>query len=169
MRHMSQMSMWNQVYHTQMSQMRNAICRTRMSHVPHSNESRLNLMRHMSQMSMWNQVYHTRMGKMRNEICRTEMSNVSHSDESCLKLTRHMSHVRELCLTRKWAKWGMKFVAHKWTTYRMLQPIAFGVSFNLNLQSQSPWSLFNGPWQKRPRELDHRLRFEIDEMTLQMQ
>jgi len=26
----------------------------------------------------------------------------------------------------------------------LLQPIAFGVSFNLNLQSQSPWSLFNG-------------------------
>jgi len=25
-------------------------------------------------------------------------------------------------------------------------PIAFGVSFNLNLQSQSPWSLFNGTW-----------------------
>ena len=30
------------------------------------------------------------------------------------------------------------------------QPIAFGVSCNLNLQSQSPWSLFNGTWQKRP-------------------
>ena len=31
---------------------------------------------------------------------------------------------------------------------------------NANLQSQSHWSLFNGTWQKRPRELDHRLRFE---------
>jgi len=51
----------------------------------------------------------------------------------------------------------------------MLQPIAFGVLFNLNLQSQSPWSLFNGMWQKRPRELDYRLRFEIEEVTLQMQ
>ena len=50
-----------------------------------------------------------------------------------------------------------------------IQPIAFGVSFNLNLQSQSPWSLFNGTWQKRPSELDYRLRFEIEEMTLQMQ
>ena len=27
-----------------------------------------------------------------------------------------------------------------------IQPIAFGVSFNINLQSQSPWSLFNGTW-----------------------
>jgi len=50
-----------------------------------------------------------------------------------------------------------------------VQPIAFGVSFKLNLQSQSPWSLFNGTWQKRPRELDYRLRFEIEEVTLQMQ
>jgi len=37
------------------------------------------------------------------------------------------------------------------------------VSFNLNLKSQSPRSLFNGTWQKRPRELDYRLRFEIEE------
>jgi len=44
-----------------------------------------------------------------------------------------------------------------------------GVSFNFNLHSQSPWSLFNGMWQKRPSELDYRLRFEIEEMTLQMQ
>ena len=28
----------------------------------------------------------------------------------------------------------------------LVQPIAFGVSLNLNLQSQSPWSLFNGTW-----------------------
>ena len=51
----------------------------------------------------------------------------------------------------------------------MLKPIACGVSPQLNLQSQSHWSLFNGTWQKRPRELDHRLRDEIEEMTLQMQ
>jgi len=51
----------------------------------------------------------------------------------------------------------------------LLQPIAFGVSFNLNLQSHSPWSLFIGTWQKRPRELDYRLRLEIEGMTLQMQ
>jgi len=51
----------------------------------------------------------------------------------------------------------------------IVQPIAFGVSFHPNLQSQSHWSLFNGTRQKRPRELDHRLRFEIGEPTLQMQ
>jgi len=39
----------------------------------------------------------------------------------------------------------------------------------LNLQSQSRWSLFNGTWQKGPRELDYWLRFEIQETTLQMQ
>ena len=27
-----------------------------------------------------------------------------------------------------------------------IQPLAFGVSLNLNLQSQSPWSLFKGTW-----------------------
>jgi len=53
-------------------------------------------------------------------------------------------------------------------TSNMVQPIAFGVSFNFNLQSQSHWSLFNGTWQKRPRELENRLRSEIEEMTLQM-
>ena len=49
------------------------------------------------------------------------------------------------------------------------QPIAFSVSCNLILQSQSHWSLFNGTWPKRPRGLDNRLSFEIGEMTLQMQ
>jgi len=53
--------------------------------------------------------------------------------------------------------------------YIYVHPIAFGILFNLDLQSQSPWSLFNGTWQKRPREPDYRLRFEIEEMTLQMQ
>jgi len=42
----------------------------------------------------------------------------------------------------------------------VLQPIAIGVSFILNLQSESHSSLFDGTWQKRPRELDYRLRFE---------
>jgi len=49
-----------------------------------------------------------------------------------------------------------------------IQPIAFGVSFDLILQSQSNWSLFNGTWQKRHQELDNRLRFEFREITLQM-
>ena len=46
-----------------------------------------------------------------------------------------------------------------------IQPIAVGVSFNLNLQPLSPWSLFHRLWQKRPRELEHQSRFEIEEMT----
>ena len=48
-------------------------------------------------------------------------------------------------------------------------PIAFGVPFNLNLQSQSHWSLFIGTWKKRRKRLDHRLRFANEEMTIQMQ
>ena len=40
---------------------------------------------------------------------------------------------------------------------------------NLILQSQSNWSLFNGTWQKRHRELENRLSCEIGEMTLRMQ
>ena len=51
----------------------------------------------------------------------------------------------------------------------VLQLIVFGVSTNLNLQARSRWSLFNRTWQKRPIELDHRLRFEIEVMTLHMQ
>jgi len=51
----------------------------------------------------------------------------------------------------------------------VLQPVAFGVSSNLILQSQSHWSLSNGTWQKRRRKLDNRWVFEIGEMTLQMQ
>ena len=38
--------------------------------------------------------------------------------------------------------------------YEIVQPIAFGVSLNHNLHSQSPWSLFIGTWQKRPGELN---------------
>jgi len=47
-----------------------------------------------------------------------------------------------------------------------LQPIAFGVSFNLNLQSQSRGSVCHGTCQKRPRELDYRLKRETTERTL---
>jgi len=50
-----------------------------------------------------------------------------------------------------------------------VQPIAFRVSFNLNLQSRSLWSLFNGTWSKRRKDPDHWVRFENEEMTLQMQ
>ena len=37
-----------------------------------------------------------------------------------------------------------------------VQPIVFGVSFNLSIQSQSNWSFFNGTWQKRSRERGKR-------------
>ena len=47
-----------------------------------------------------------------------------------------------------------------------IQPITFGMSLNLNLQSQYPPSLFHGMWQKRPRKLDYRFRFEIEAMSL---
>jgi len=51
----------------------------------------------------------------------------------------------------------------------IVQRIAFGVSFILNFQLQSHWPPFNGTLQKRLGELDYRLRFETEEMTLQMQ
>jgi len=67
-------------------------------------------------------------------------------------------------------------LSHTWIRHvphvkvsRHIQPMAFVASFNLSLQSQSHWSLFDGTWQKRPRKLENRLRFEIEEMTLQMQ
>jgi len=41
-----------------------------------------------------------------------------------------------------------------------VQPIEFGMSFNLILNSQSYWSLFNEIGPKQPKELDHQLRFE---------
>ena len=50
-----------------------------------------------------------------------------------------------------------------------VQPVAFGVSLDLILESQSSRSLSNGTWQKRPSELDHRLSFEIGELTLHLQ
>ena len=45
-----------------------------------------------------------------------------------------------------------------------VQPIAFGVSFDLILTSQFNRSLFTGLWHntyKRHKELDNRMRFEI--------
>jgi len=50
-----------------------------------------------------------------------------------------------------------------------VQLIAFEMLFSLNLQFQSRWSLLNGTWLKRPIQLDHRFRFENQEMTLQIQ
>jgi len=45
--------------------------------------------------------------------------------------------------------------------HHMLQPIAWGVSFNQILQSQTNWSLFNGTWQKRPRKLNKWLSLYV--------
>jgi len=49
-----------------------------------------------------------------------------------------------------------------------IQPIAFRVSFHLNLQSHSDWALFNETRQKRPWDLENRSRIETEEMTPQM-
>ena len=43
--------------------------------------------------------------------------------------------------------------SYRWILIRAVQPIAFEVSCNLILQSESNWSLFNGMWQKRRKEL----------------
>ena len=42
----------------------------------------------------------------------------------------------------------------------LIQPIAFGVWLNLNLQSHFHRFLFKETWQKRPRELDSHLRMK---------
>ena len=64
---------------------------------------------------------------------------------------------------------GLEFL-HRTLKYTLrAQPNTFGVLVELDLQSQSHWSLFNRTWQKRPKNLDHQLRFEIETKTLQMQ
>ena len=47
------------------------------------------------------------------------------------------------------------------TPYRIwsVTQSAFGVFINLNLQSQSHWSVFKGAWQESCSALDHRLIF----------
>jgi len=50
----------------------------------------------------------------------------------------------------------------------VVQPLAFGVAFNLILQFRSNWSLFDGTWQKRHTKLDNWFSFEIGEMILQI-
>jgi len=123
------------------------------------------------------------------------MSHVSYVNESCLICEWVMSHLwMSVCglVTYTWDVsshvstsqvlqpiifiWNMthSHMRHDSFTYetwliQVWQPIIFGVSFNLILQSQSNWSLFNGTRQKRRRELDDRLSFGIGETTLQMQ
>jgi len=49
----------------------------------------------------------------------------------------------------------IQFICNSWSrdavceNGRLMQHIAFGVSFNLNLKSQSSWSPFNGTWHKQ--------------------
>jgi len=43
-----------------------------------------------------------------------------------------------------WQWWRCQWSTH--VSMKMLQPIVFEVSFNVNLQSQSLWSLFKGTW-----------------------
>ena len=91
------------VWDVHMSKMRNAICRTQMSHVPHSNESRLKWMRHVSHvrescLTRMKHTSHTQMSETRNETCRTQTSNVLRMNESPinearLNLMRHMSQM----------------------------------------------------------------------------
>jgi len=57
----------------------------------------------------------------------------------------------------------LQYASHT-ATHVYIQPIAFRVSLNLKFQSQAHWSLFHGTWQKRPRHLDHQLRFENEEI-----
>jgi len=50
------------------------------------------------------------------------------------------------------------------TIFEYVQHTAFGVSFHLNLQSQSRGFLFKETWQKRTRKRVRRLRFEDEEL-----
>ena len=61
-----------------------------------------------------------------------------------LRLTHAASEERVTSIEREWRACD-KYRAHFGDC---VQPIAFGVSFNLILQSQFSWSLFNRTWQK---------------------
>jgi len=60
-------------------------------------------------------------------------------------------------------------IRHRHRKCLYIQPIAFGVSFHLILQSHPKRSYSNGTRQKRRKDLDNRLSFEIGDMTLQWQ
>jgi len=84
-----------------------------------------------------------------------------------LALSLSPSRLRtDMCV---WCNCREKEIQQESLIYMTYSLLHLECQFHLNLQSQSPWSLFNGTWQKRPRELDDRLRIEIEEMTLQMQ
>ena len=50
-----------------------------------------------------------------------------------------------------------------------MQPLAFVVSFNLSSPISIALVFFQRNVLKRPRELEHRLRFEIEAMTLHLE
>ena len=58
----------------------------------------------------------------------------------------HTMRVREMRVEQGRCRGGARAIhIYMRCIYKMLvHPIAFGVSFNLNFQSQSPWSFFNG-------------------------
>jgi len=98
------------------------------------------------------------------------ISHVTH--QSCHEpVMSHTSHATNQSAVLPRTHFLLSFDYHeeRYDPLNIVQPIAVGVSFNLNLQSQSHMSLFNGAWQKRSRGLDHRLRSEKEEMALQMQ
>ena len=87
-------------------------------------------------------------------------------------LTLRCRYVQQHCIDKMWSRISLLDVreSRKWShdaltnVSDLLQPIAFGMSCNLNLQSQSCECLFNKSRQQRPRERDQRLRFENEEI-----
>jgi len=76
------------------------------------------------------------------------------------------SHLPRSVEKRPW-KWKLEIKMKWWLLFYLVVEIQWWVSFHLNLQSHSNRSLFIGTWQKRRRELDDRLRLQIEELTLQ--
>ena len=100
----------------------------------------------------------------------THMNDSWHTYEwvvSC-RWMRHATYMNESCPTYEWWIMAERWMSHVTHTNESCLYNTH-MSFNLILQSQSNWSLFNGTWQKRRRELEKRLSFEIGELTLQMQ
>ena len=95
-----------------------------------------------------------------------------------IKITS-LSHVCSvpdyLCLNIIFEKINYNNLKNQWIylntwMYSQLHLECHSISIsNLNLQFQSHWSLFSGMWQKKPRELDYRLRFETEQMLLHVQ
>jgi len=76
-------------------------------------------------------------------------------------LRRSGTREKKLNLTKKLLIQGSCISSIISTGNTFVRIIAFGMSFNLNLQFQSHLSFVNRTWHKRPRERDDWLRFEI--------